>query len=385
MNPHGLAAENKDGPELHDALLQRSVSPHRDTPQRHEQGAPLAAALSEAGSAVAHTVEVNFAKLSRARKDEATEKLQAYVKGALHAIANAKIESDKPLLRSHLLGCLNKLVMTRDQRQAWGGSWSVAYESVQRSPGLRSPAALLLSSDNMGFARNLSNYLDRHASVYNPHLASAEMGGTLNRVLNDIADHQPACERFELALDLAGHLSEVALSPGAVTHKRQRLQLVTFLATLLQAASNGMDAAAAHNHEFQIALARILAPHQAEILVREQINARISVALDARQARVENCRTVVGIIGTSPLVASDRRDYLTALEATFCVKVALADQTGESKEDVYSQYVEAFRAIQRDISTHPGDWPEPMAFQPVTEAVNKINLDEKLKARTRGK
>jgi hypothetical protein len=384
VNPQGRALENKDGPELQAALLQRSVSPPRGTQQLNGQDAPLTAGLSNTGEAVARTVEVNFAKLSPARKDEAAGKLQVYVKGALLAIASAKV-ADQPLLRSHLLGCLNKLVMTREQRKEWGGWWGVAYESVQKAEGLKSPAAHLLSRENMTVAGSISNYLDRRSSVYNPNLTAAELGALLSRVLGGIAIHEPACERFELALNLAGHLNDVALAPGAVAHKRQRLQLVTFLATTLQAASNGMDAAAAHNQEFRTALARILAPHQAEVLVREQINARISVALEDKPARVENCRTLAQIIGTSPLAASDRNDYLTALEASFRAKVAMADQTGESKEHVYAQYVEAFRAIQHDISTHMGDWSEPMAYQPVTDAVNKINQDEKARARTRGK
>ena len=377
---HTAVHEHKDGPELH-ALLQMSVNPPRSEPVDDEaDDPPPPPRLSAAGAKIAATMTANFTKLSALQDDgEAAKKLTSHTENLL-GIIQRQSEFDRWELLDQLGSCLNSLQPALKQTP----QWQAAVSKVGQAEDAAGPAAQLFRRQTSRALQVYANLLDRANVFYDPKVFSGQTGQLLNILFDRIAQHKPEGERCEMLAHFATGLCAVAESSNAANHPEQRLQLVNFLATRLGPASRSFGADEPHNLQFMEALENRLAPHIDDIAMRKKIEGAIKTACDDKATRVNTCMAIARAIGASPLGTADRNAYLAQLDLRFREQVELDVRKGAPPLIVHYQYVDAFR-FMRDYVSRSKDWPDPAAYQALTDAVNKINQDENAKARARGK
>jgi len=385
--------ETKDSPELHASLMMMSVNPPRRGPVDADEvdepppdfsdsdvdEGPPPHECTPSGVKILEAMTGYFRGISATPDLAAAEtRLGQYVDRLLNTVQNDSQPSDKVELLSLLGDSLNDL----DASLRGTDAWKAASKKVDSALQAASPAAVQFRKQTEKSLKVFADYLDPGEAFYNPGVFSNNTKTQLKVLLARIQKHDIEGERNKMLVHFAGELCVIAQSVNAnrPEHADQKLQLVTFLATELGPAAGNIVTTAPRNRPNKAALELMLAPHQAAVVARKQIDEGMLATFSKKTDRVENSIALANIIGASPLTAAEKNAYLAEMDQKFQALVATADQRGESKVIVHYQYVDALHSIQNLVANNSA-WREPSAYRALTDAVNKINLAEQAKAK----
>jgi hypothetical protein len=398
--PQQAVADSKDSPEFHAQLLMSVPPPRGQLSDAEEFDEPPPAfsdsdvdegppppELSKSGMDFFTTMTGDVQRISTIPDLRvATIFLDKLCDSLLDKIKDHIPASDKTELTIQLRICLQHLdgpLQGTDQLKAVIAKVEVAEEAP-------SPAAVSLRTQTAKALKVYAACLEGSDAGGTPDQFSARTRTVLPAMVGRIQAHTPEGERYKLVVQLANDLCAIAQSPNAGKHPHQRAELVKFLATVLGPASSTMGADEPHHQKLREGLDRMLRPYQAEFPVREPAIAarqRVNNAIKTALAGADRIDTVPGIaklIETLPMTAAEKNECFAELDLRFRTLIAQTPDRGTFRKLVEYHRAEALKTIHEHVSVSPA-WPEPAAYQALTDAVSEINRDMEAREKARRK